>query len=82
MRLRLLKPWNLFTRGTELNPSPGVAELLIGRGFAEPVLGPSPAGESGMRIIPSPAPAPTPTTGPAPAAKKGKRQRLEASGGR
>lgn len=34
MKLRLIKPWNLLSPGSELDVNPPVAEILIGRGIA------------------------------------------------
>lgn len=38
MTIRLVKRWNGFRIGKEMSPGDGVAELLIKRGFAVPVV--------------------------------------------
>jgi len=38
MRLRLIQPWGRYREGEVIEPADGLANLLIQRGFAEPVI--------------------------------------------
>lgn len=37
MRIRLLKPWHVYSRGYVLTPTTGAAKMLIARGIAEEI---------------------------------------------
>ena len=43
VRLRIVKPWGNYRVGAEIEPPAGAAELLVERGFAEPVEAKAPA---------------------------------------